>query len=158
MTLSDPRIAEIRAQLAAISPKPWCRDLSKGPVFVYCDDSLGSAVAQTRLAYTMAITNEQADRNAEFIASAPSSMEYLLGELERFQDRELRLDEDGNGLMCAQSICPHGAPTAGHCVPCMDRMLTHTFIDMRDLARERDEARGELDALRAQLDALKEGR
>lgn len=89
MTLSDPRIAEIRAQLAAITPGPWKVDRNWHVTAEGHDWQRALAVAghysdaDLRVCHVFGPGNKnKAAADFAFIASAPSSMEYLLGELD----------------------------------------------------------------------------
>lgn len=82
--MADPRIAEIRAQLAARTPGEWRHDqtprvLRDGEwnVCVVGRDIMGETHSVSARSPT-----KPANADAEFIASAPSSIEYLLVELD----------------------------------------------------------------------------
>lgn len=81
--MSD-RVEEIRARLDAATPGPWGTD-ERYHGKVYCDDSLGSMVADTGSRYTIAITREKEAANADLIAHAPADLAWCLAEIERLR-------------------------------------------------------------------------
>ena len=91
------REAEIAERLKGISPAPWQTD----PRFhgkVYCDDSLGSMVADCSSAYTLAVSHLTEEANAAFIANAPSDLSYLLAEVSILRERVATLGQDAKRL------------------------------------------------------------
>lgn len=76
----EERIAEIRERLARVSPLPWMTD-DRMPGKVFCDDSLGSMVAECRSEFTAAISDAAEDANAALIANAPADLQWALDQL-----------------------------------------------------------------------------
>ncbi len=91
MTPSDPRVGEIQARLSAATPGPWKtirHDLS-----LYVEAESGEGL-QANLGYV----GNRPDNDAEFIASAPADVAYLLAEL-RARDEALgRVEEAAETL------------------------------------------------------------
>lgn len=85
----------LRALLAKATPGPWeCgRGIQYEPVTtVYCDDSLGSAVATCRLQHTVAISREQQAANAALIAAAVNALPALLAKSDAYDALVARVE------------------------------------------------------------------
>ena len=111
------REAEIAERLKGISPAPWQTD----PRFhgkVYCDDSLGSMVADCSSAYTLAVSHLTEEANAAFIANAPSDLSYLLAEVsilrERLETEKLNERAAGYRWGYFDALCIHASTLVGN--------------------------------------------
>lgn len=75
------RVAEIAARLRRASVGPWTLD-ERFPNMVYCDDELGSRVADCNASHAMLLRDETMADNATFIANAPQDIAWLLEALD----------------------------------------------------------------------------
>ena len=61
------------------------------PAKVFCDDSLGSMVAECASNYTLAIDSKHERDNAAFIANAPADLEWALSQLDSVRAANVKL-------------------------------------------------------------------
>ena len=79
-TEAKQRITAIRERVEKATPEPWCVDdgHSRYQWRVYCDDSLGSQVADCTADVCPLITDAARTANAAFIANAREDVPFLL--------------------------------------------------------------------------------
>ena len=84
-TMTREQIDELRELEAKATPGPWTTDDShpRYRAKVYCDDALGSMVADCHGSHTVAISLKAEDANARLIAAMRTALPALLSEVSR---------------------------------------------------------------------------
>lgn len=96
MSMDDERLTAIEERAAKATPGPWERDTRRKTQYrVYCDDEVGSGIADCESSYALMLCGDDFIANAEFIAHAREDVPYLLGVVADLRSRLSRMEREG---------------------------------------------------------------